>query len=123
MRPQGYDVFASVLEYGNITCSSIFPSGRVLVLTKAQGQLLSEVWDELSLSAKSRVRDQCRKAVGILRKIPIYSSDAGKHNVLYSTTTETVTMLDFESVGVCTEDEVPVLDDPELTAIFGEEYA
>lgn len=120
MRPDGYDVFASVLEHGEITCSSIFPKGYILVLSMVQGEQLSNVWDNLSLPVKNHVREQCRKAVRILRRIPIYSCDAGKHNILFSATTSRVTMLDFEMVGICSEEEITAIDAPELLSIFGE---
>ncbi|PGG96352.1 hypothetical protein AJ79_09625 [Helicocarpus griseus UAMH5409] len=119
-RPEGYDVFASVLEFGEITCSSLFPAGNILVITLVEGEKLSDVWEGLTIPEKNRVRDQCRKAVSILRTIPIYCSDAGKHNVLYSTASRRVTMIDLESTGVCTQEEIQGLDGPELLAIFGD---
>ncbi|KAK2809220.1 hypothetical protein FQN50_004056 [Emmonsiellopsis sp. PD_5] len=118
MHPEGYDVFASLLAYGDIICSSLFPSGYILLLTKREGEQVSQIWDQLELVDKNRIRGQCRRAVSFLRRIPVYSGDAGKHNLLYSASSKTVTMLDFEAVGIPTPAEVAILDAPELFMIF-----
>jgi hypothetical protein len=118
LSPDGYTVFPSILGHGTITCTSFFPTGYILVLTRVEGQQLNRVWDMLGPRAKNHVRDQCRKAVEILRHIRIWSPDAGKHNVLYAPETGQVTMLDFEVVGVCSEFAVSILGAPELASIF-----
>lgn len=120
MRLDGYESFASALEYGEITCSSVFPKGHILTLSIVKDQQLANICDDLSLTARNHVREQCQKAVRILRKIGIYNSDAGKQNVLYSTTSGAVTTVDLEMAGVCTEEEIPVPLAPELLCIFGE---
>jgi hypothetical protein len=120
MPPQGCDVFPSLLSHGTITCTSLFPAGYILVLSRVEGRQLNRVWEQLGPVAKNHVWDQCRKAVGILRQIKVCSLDAGKHNVFYSPATGQVTMLDFEVVGACTESEVPILGGPELGSIFRE---
>ncbi|KAK2779973.1 hypothetical protein FQN53_001159 [Emmonsiellopsis sp. PD_33] len=120
MHPEGYDVFASILAHGNIICSSLFPSGYILLLTTKEGEQVSQIWDQLENVDKNRIGDQCRRAVSFLRRIPVYSGDAGKHNLLYSVSSKTMTMLDFEAVGVPTPAEVAILDAPELYMIFGE---
>ncbi|KAK2792654.1 hypothetical protein FQN51_001626 [Onygenales sp. PD_10] len=120
MHPEGYDVFASILAHGNIICSSLFPSGYILLLTTKEGEQVSQIWDQLENVDKNRIGDQCRRAVSFLRRIPVYSGDAGKHNLLYSVSSKTMTMLDFEAVGVPTPAEVAILDASELYMIFGE---
>jgi RIO-like serine/threonine protein kinase len=118
-RREGYDVFAPLMLYGQIVCSSVFPSGHILVLKRVEGQPLYHAWDGLNNNDKTRVLDQCRKAVQLLRSAAVWVSDAGKHNVLYSKETNRVTMIDFESIGECvTPQELSSLD-PELLGIFG----
>ncbi|KAN0068689.1 hypothetical protein V8E54_013413 [Elaphomyces granulatus] len=48
-------------------------------------------------------------------------ADSGKHNVLYSRDSKAVTLIDFDSIGQCTGEEVDELDAPEILAIFGRE--
>ena len=85
-----------------------------------EGEQLSGLWDELTPSEKFHVRKQCRKAISILRRIPIWVADSGMHNVLYSKESKAVTLVDFESIGDCTTpEEIQELNAPELLAIFG----
>ncbi|KUM66252.1 hypothetical protein ACN42_g862 [Penicillium freii] len=117
-RPRGYDVFANMILAGNILCSSLFPKGRALVLPYKDGQILAHVWDELSNRERTHVREECEKAIRILRSLSIYVPDAGKHNVLYQRETGAVTMLDFETAMECPRSEqVPYA---ELRSLFGD---
>ncbi|KAI1838429.1 hypothetical protein DTO006G1_3690 [Penicillium roqueforti] len=116
-RPSGYDVFANMILAGNIMCSSLFPNGRALVLPYKDGQILAHVWDELSNRERTHVREECEKAIRILRSLSIYVPDAGKHNVLYQRETGAVTMLDSETAMECLQSEhVPYV---ELLSLFG----
>jgi hypothetical protein len=65
------------------------------------------------------IRQECRKAISVLRSFQIWLADSNKHNVLYSQDSTTVTLVDFESIGQCTGEEANNLDAPEILAIFG----
>lgn len=117
-RPGGYDVFANLILAGNILCSSLFPNGRALVLPYKDGQILAHIWDDLSDRERTHVREECEKAIRILRSLSIYVPDAGKHNVLYERETGAVTMLDFETAIECPQSEhMPYV---ELLSLFGD---
>lgn len=117
-RPGGYDVFANIILAGNILCSSLFPDGRALVLPYRDGQILGYIWDELDIHERTHVREECEKAIHILRSLSIYVPDAGKHNVLFDRQTGTVTMLDFETAIECPQSEhMPYV---ELLSLFGD---
>ncbi|CAG8902924.1 unnamed protein product [Penicillium egyptiacum] len=117
-RPRGYDVFANMILAGNILCSSLFPNGRALVLPYKDGQILAHIWDDLSNRERTHVREECEKAIRILRSLSIHVPDAGKHNVLYQRETGAVTMLDFETAMECPQSEhVPYV---ELLSLLGD---
>lgn len=90
-------MFANMILAGNIMCSSLFPQGRTLVLAYKDGQMLAHIWDDLNGQERAHVREECEKAVRILRSLSIYVPDTGKHNVLYDRATGAVTMHDFET--------------------------
>lgn len=103
---------------GDIVCSSLFPEGRILVLAHKGGENLSHIWDSLVDRERLRVREECEKAIHILRSVSIYVPDAGKHNVLYNRDTGAVTMLDFETAIECLPSEnLPFV---ELLLLFGD---
>jgi hypothetical protein len=110
-----------MLGYGDIMSSSVFPSGYILIITFAEGELLAGLWDQISHGEQEHIRKECRKAISVLRSFRIWLADSGKHNVLYSRDSKVVTLIDFESIGQCTGDEVDELDAPEILAIFGRE--
>lgn len=116
--PNGTAFFPSLLAYGSIICSSIFPAGLILIISKAEGQVLSTVWDALPFTEKAYVRQQCRKAVGIRRSFQAVCVDAGKHNILYDRRTRTVTWIDFEMMSRCDLNRVHNLDAPEMGLYF-----
>ncbi|KAJ5675023.1 uncharacterized protein N7477_004957 [Penicillium maclennaniae] len=117
-RPAGYDVFANMILAGNILCSSLFPDGRALVLPYKNGQTLAYIWDDLNVRDRTHVREECEKAIQILRSLSIFVPDAGKHNVLYERETGAVTMLDFESgMERHPSEHVPYV---ELLSVFGD---
>ena len=117
-RPTGYSVFANMTLAGDIVCSSLFPKGRILVLPYKDGQILAHIWDDLNHRERTHVREECEKAIRILRSLSIRVPDAGKHNVLYERTTGAVTMLDFETAMECPwSQHVPYV---ELLSLFGD---
>ena len=107
-----------MLGYGNIICSSVFPVGYILIVSSVKGEQLAGLWDQLNFEEKDHIRQECRKAISVLRSFHIWLADAGKHNVIYSKDSKAVTLIDFESIGDCTGEE-DTLDAPELLAIFG----
>ena len=110
-------MFANMILWGNIMCSSLFPEGRTLVLPYKDGQILAHIWDDLDVHERTHVREECEKAIRILRSLSIYMPDAGKHNVLYERATGAVTMLDFETGVECPQsDHIPYV---ELLSLFG----
>ena len=113
------DVFCTFFACGEILCSSVFPREHILVISMAEGEPISTIWHELSMPQKIRIRDQCRKAISILRQKNLYIWDTGKQNVLYSRETDTVTLIDFESTGFLPSCGLSV-EGPELHRIFVE---
>ncbi|KAJ5135307.1 uncharacterized protein N7515_004585 [Penicillium bovifimosum] len=117
-RPQGYRFFAMMLSHGTISCSSLFPKGNILIMTKVPGKTLNELWDTISGLEKEHIRSEVFKAVRILRSFSVLSVDTGKHNILYHPETRSVTMIDFEIMQACEDTLSP--DMPEMYTIFGE---
>ena len=116
-QPHGYEVFANLLSHGKIACSSVFPTGYILIITKVSGRPLTEQWNSLLTCQKVHVYLQVKKAVGVLRSISMISVDSGMHNILYSPILESVTMHDFEIMQGCDQNTINT-DMPELFAIF-----
>lgn len=86
LKPEGFPFFPSVLGYGDIVSSSIFPTGHILIITFVEGEQLAGLWDQLDAAEKEHIRQECRKAVSVLRSLQVWLADSGKHNVLYSRT-------------------------------------
>ena len=121
-QPNGYRVLPSLLGYGKVTCSSVFPSGHVLLISKAPGEILSTIWDDLLIAERRHIYDECRTAVSIIRSVNLVNLDAGKHNILYDRTSGGVKMIDFETVKY-TPDTRLRANASELVAIFGRSFA
>ncbi|RHZ51202.1 hypothetical protein CDV55_100908 [Aspergillus turcosus] len=118
LRPAGFEFFAPLQTHGKIVCSSIFPKGHILIIKKVQGEPLDRQWDLLSSDHRDHIRATIHKAVEVLRRIGYISVDSGKHNVLYSPGTRTVTMVDFELMQKCDQSTMSP-EVPEMHAIFG----
>ncbi|GFF26314.1 hypothetical protein IFM58399_01370 [Aspergillus lentulus] len=118
LRPAGFEFFAPLQTHGKIVCSSIFPKGHIMIIKKVQGEPLDRQWDLLSSDHRDHIRATIHKAVEVLRHIGYLSVDSGKHNVLYSPGTRTVTMVDFELMQKCDESTMSA-ELPEMHAIFG----
>ena len=88
------------------------------MLPYKNGRVLAHIWDDLSERERTHVREECEKAIRILRGLEIYVPDTGKHNVLYARETGTVTMLDFESGMPCPPEEHMPYN--ELKSLFGD---
>lgn len=120
-----YPFFPTVLCYGEIVCSSLFPEGYILVLSWVEGLPLSLHWPWPRDNIKSdpsynHIREQCREAVVVLRRLGIYLLDSGPHNVLFDRESGRVTMIDFEQYRMCMDEKRKrSLDAPELVTIFG----
>ncbi|KAJ5413342.1 hypothetical protein N7465_005647 [Penicillium sp. CMV-2018d] len=117
-RPAGFDFFPSLLSIGKICCSSVFPQGYIIVMTKVDGERLDKQWDQLSRSVKEHIHSEIYKAIKVLRQASTIVIDSGKHNVLYDPETNAVTMVDFELMQACEEDTMSP-DEPEMFSIFG----
>ena len=117
-RPAGFDFFPSLLSIGKICCSSIFPQGYIIVMTKVDGERLDKQWNQLSGSVKEHIRSEIYKAIKVLRQASTIVIDSGMHNVLYDPETNAVTMVDFELMQAC-EDDTMSPDEPEMFSIFG----
>ncbi|CAG8907664.1 unnamed protein product [Penicillium egyptiacum] len=117
-RPAGFDFFPSLLSIGKICCSSIFPQGYIIVMTKVDGERLDKQWNQLSASVKEHIRSEIYKAIKVLRRASTIVIDSGMHNVLYDPETNAVTMVDFELMQACEEDTMSP-DEPEMFSIFG----
>ncbi|KAJ5179141.1 hypothetical protein N7492_002351 [Penicillium capsulatum] len=115
------NVFAKLIGWGRIVCSSLFPAGDALLLEKRPGLVLETVWRDLTSVERAHVQSECMKAIGLLRSISIRLADAGKRNVLFDRDTGTVTLVDFEHIGFCEFPEDITSLEPEMSAIFGDE--
>lgn len=89
-----------------------------MIIKKVQGEPLDRQWDLLSSDHRDYIRTTIYKAVEVLRRIGYISVDSGKHNVLYSPDTWTVTMVDFELMQKCDQSTMSA-ELPEMHAIFG----
>lgn len=117
-NPHGHPCFAQLLQHGKIHCSSIFPDGYILILTRVEGELLASIWGGLSSTERAHIRTEIHKAVVALRNIGLISIDCGKHNVLYNKQSGVTTLVDFEMVQAVESDTLTP-DAPEMWAIFG----
>ncbi|KOS37533.1 hypothetical protein ACN38_g11670 [Penicillium nordicum] len=117
-RPAGFEFFPSLLSIGKICCSSIFPRGYIIVMTKVDGERLDKQWNQLSGSVKEHIRLEIYKAIKVLRRASTIVIDSGMHNVLYDRETNAVTMVHFELMQACEEDTMSP-DEPEMFSIFG----
>ncbi|RDH27107.1 hypothetical protein BDQ94DRAFT_185222 [Aspergillus welwitschiae] len=79
-----------------IRCSSSFPKGNMLIISKVQGEPLTSQWTTLSPSSKLHIHSEVYKAIKVLRELSLVCIDAEMHNVLYDRVTNAVTMIDFE---------------------------
>lgn len=97
-NPKATSSSPQMLAYGEIICSSKFPSGYIITLSKAKGEKLNHyrIRDEVSTEEKLRIYTQCRKGAIVLRAMGVYASDCGPRNVLYCPKTKDVLMVDFE---------------------------
>ncbi|KAJ6188727.1 hypothetical protein N7519_003635 [Penicillium mononematosum] len=102
---------------GKICCSSIFPQGYIIVMTKVDGKRLDTQWNQLSGSVKEHIHSEIYKAIKVLRRASTIIIDSGMHNVLYDSETNAVTMVDFEMMQACEEDTMSP-DEPEMFSIF-----
>ncbi|KAJ5223292.1 hypothetical protein N7468_007834 [Penicillium chermesinum] len=84
-RPAGLHNFANWILRGEILCSSILPSGYVLVLERREGV------------ERAHIQAECLNAIHALRAVNVRIRDAGMYNVLYSRESGVLTLLDFES--------------------------
>ncbi|KAJ5948269.1 hypothetical protein N7466_001284 [Penicillium verhagenii] len=96
-QPTGYRSFTKWISRGEIVCSSIFPSGYVLVLEQRRGMRLDRLWHTLSEAERAYVQSECLNGIHALRQVGIRLDDPGKHNILYDRDSRVVTLLDFES--------------------------
>jgi len=65
--PGGFELFAFLLCHGPIVCSSIFPAGYILIISKVGGERLDIQWARISVTEKLHVKWKIRKAVNGLK--------------------------------------------------------
>lgn len=118
-QPAGYSFFPSLLAYGEMVCSSLIPTGHILIISWVDGEQVSILWPALTDMERAQLFEQCRQAVVILRQLRIYMQDSGRHNVLFGRSSGQVTLVDFEHHGWCTERHLHNLEAPEILTIFG----
>ncbi|KAJ5424425.1 hypothetical protein N7491_009641 [Penicillium cf. griseofulvum] len=82
---------------GEIVCSTIFPSGYVLVLEQRAGMRLDRLWHDLSEGERAYIQSDCLNGIHALRQVGFRLDDPGQHNILYDRDSRVVTLLDFES--------------------------
>jgi hypothetical protein len=54
-KPEGFPFFPSVLGYGDIISSSVFPTGHILIITFVKGEPLTGLWGQLGLGEKEYI--------------------------------------------------------------------
>ncbi|CAG7940607.1 unnamed protein product [Penicillium salamii] len=96
-QPTGRRNFAKWISRGEIVCSTLFPSGHVLVLEQRPGMRLDRIWDDLSDGERAYVQSDCLNGIHALRHVGLRLDDPGKHNVLFDRDRRVLTLLDFES--------------------------
>lgn len=119
--PAGVHNFAKWILRGEIVCSSVLPSGYVLVLERREGMRLDYIYHTLSESERAHVQSQCLNGINALRQVSVRLYDTGMHNVLFSRAGGVVTLLDFES-GHEVEPHAVVPSYQEMSAIFGSDF-
>ncbi|KAJ5533782.1 hypothetical protein N7527_000036 [Penicillium freii] len=96
-QPAGCRNFAKWISRGEIVCSTIFPSGYVLVLEQRAGMRLDRLWHDLSEGERAYIQSDCLNGIHALRQVGFRLDDPGQHNILYDRDSRVVTLLDFES--------------------------
>ncbi|PYI10207.1 hypothetical protein BO78DRAFT_306364 [Aspergillus sclerotiicarbonarius CBS 121057] len=119
--PEGHRFFPSLLTHGKILCSSVFPKGFIIIMTKVNGESIDKYWDKIPGNIKENIRVEIYEAIKVLRSIGLIVVDCGQHNVLYNPVTHSVTMVDFEHMQACEEDTTSP-DAPEMYSIFKDSF-
>ncbi|CAG7998639.1 unnamed protein product [Penicillium salamii] len=96
-QPAGNRNFAKWISRGEVVCSTIFPSGYVLVLEQRPGIRLDQLWHDLSEDERAYIQSDCLSGIHALRQVGLRLDDPGQHNILYDRDRHVVTLLDFES--------------------------
>ncbi|KAJ5959514.1 uncharacterized protein N7479_006664 [Penicillium vulpinum] len=96
-QPAERRTFAKWISRGEIVCSTIFPSGYVLVLEQRAGMRLDRLWHDLSEGERAYIQSDCLNGIHTLRQVGFRLDDPGQHNILYDRDSRVVTLLDFES--------------------------
>ncbi|KAJ5894301.1 hypothetical protein N7495_005992 [Penicillium taxi] len=122
-NPEGYPFLASGKSCGEICCSSIFPFGYALVISKVGGSPLLGRMTTMSVERRGFIRSQIRRAVSVFRACGLIITDCGPHNILYDDKEEnpSVFIIDFEYVQIF-RDEDPTKEfpiQPEELSVFG----
>lgn len=99
-RPEGYSFFPLSCVDGVIRCSSLFPYGYILVLTKVKGEPLEKRWADASTERKEFIYQQVLAAINALRDVGVLWADPGPRDVLYheDDNKPSVSVIDFESI-------------------------
>lgn len=97
-RPEGYSFLPLSCVDGVIRCSSLFPYGYILVLTKVKGEPLEKRWADASTEWKEFIYRQVLTAISALRDVGVLWADPGPHDVLYheDDNKPSVSVIDFE---------------------------
>ncbi|KAJ5781664.1 uncharacterized protein N7518_010147 [Penicillium psychrosexuale] len=119
-RPEGYSFFSSSCVDGVIRCSSLFPYGYILVLTKVKGEPLKKRWATAPAERKEFIYQQVLTAINALRDVGVLWADPGPHDVLYheDDNKPSVSVIDFESIEPLHPGQTAPCQ-PEMAAIFG----
>lgn len=119
-NPKGCPCFAKFFTAGKVCCSSLFPTGNILVIEKVKGIRLDEVWARLAEEKKDVIFSRVSQGVQKLRACGIFWVDAGLHNILYHEDGPqlAITIVDFELLQIFEEE---VQSPVELASIFGHE--
>ncbi|KAJ5449043.1 hypothetical protein N7445_003864 [Penicillium cf. griseofulvum] len=94
--PHGTHLFAKWISRGKIICSSVFPSGYIIVLEYRDGARLSTIWHKLNELERTHIQTQFFNGINALRQVVVRLSDPRMHNMLYDRQRRTVTLHDFE---------------------------
>jgi hypothetical protein len=106
------DCFARCFFTGQIMCSSIFPEGYMIVLEKRDGEVVSDVFEELSYEEQMVLLQGAQEAILVLDECDIEVTSPGLlEDMLFCRRTGLTTLLDFASL--CETGDGDVMDESE----------
>ncbi|KAJ5895431.1 hypothetical protein N7495_007122 [Penicillium taxi] len=123
-NPSGYPFFPQGKNAGDICCSSLFPFGFAMIMSKVKGTPLRDRLKDATVKRRGWIRAQLNAAVKAIRALGVIVYDCGPHKILYhgDGNNPSISIIDFERLHVFGDEKDPTEGlpiQPEVVAVFG----